>query len=126
MHQMKQNILFYLMLMIFYWYTSEALVKWFVDTIGKIFHANFLGYAHWFMSISISQIKDHFISLYQDRYDTSIVDKYLYTSKVKTSTNVYTTTLPSDMIYTKDDASTSHEQVEKLNREFNIHYTACI
>ena len=29
-----------------YWYTSEALGKWFVDTLGKIFHVNFLGYAH--------------------------------------------------------------------------------
>ena len=26
-----------------YWYTSEALGKWFVDTLGKIFHVNFLG-----------------------------------------------------------------------------------
>ena len=37
-----------------YWYTSEALGKWFVGTLGKIFHANFLGYAHWFMSIRFS------------------------------------------------------------------------
>ena len=37
-----------------YWYTSEALGKWFVDTLGKIFHVKFLGYAHWFMSIIIS------------------------------------------------------------------------
>ena len=32
-----------------YWYTSEALEKWSVDTLGKIFHVNLLGYAHWFM-----------------------------------------------------------------------------
>ena len=32
-----------------YWYDSEALGKWFVDILGKIFHVNFLGYAHWFM-----------------------------------------------------------------------------
>ena len=37
-----------------YWYRYEALVKWFVDTIGKIFHVNLLGYAHWLMSIIIS------------------------------------------------------------------------
>ena len=37
-----------------YWYTYEALGKWFVDTLGKIFHVKFLGYAHWFMSIIIS------------------------------------------------------------------------
>ena len=30
------------------------------------------------------------------------------------------------MIFTKYDISTSDEQVEKLNREFNIHYRACI
>ena len=38
------------------WYTSEALGKLFVDTLGKIFQVNFLGYPHWFMSISITQM----------------------------------------------------------------------
>ena len=32
-----------------YWYTNEDLGKWFVDTLGKIFHVNFLVFAHWFM-----------------------------------------------------------------------------
>ena len=32
-----------------YWYKNEDPGKWFVDTLGKIFHMNFLGYAHWFM-----------------------------------------------------------------------------
>ena len=30
------------------------------------------------------------------------------------------------MIFTKEDVSTSDEQVEKLNREYNVHYRACI
>ena len=30
------------------------------------------------------------------------------------------------MIFTKVDASTSDDQVEKLTREFNIHYRSCI
>ena len=30
------------------------------------------------------------------------------------------------MIFTKDDAFTSDEQFEKLTRDFNIHYRACI
>ena len=34
-----------------YWYTNEDLGKWFVDTLGKRFHVNFLGCAHWFKSI---------------------------------------------------------------------------
>ena len=58
-----------------YWYTNEDIGKRFVDTLGKRFHVNFLGYAHWFMSIRISQFKDHSISVDQARYTTSIVEK---------------------------------------------------
>ena len=36
-----------------YWCTSEDIGKWFVDTLGKRFHVNFLGYVHCFMSIRI-------------------------------------------------------------------------
>ena len=56
----------------FYSYTSEALGKWFLDTLEKRFHVKYLGYAHWFMSIIIYQIKDHSISVDQARYATSI------------------------------------------------------
>ena len=34
--------------------------------------------------------------------------------------------MTSDTILTKDDASTSDDQIEKLTREFNIHYRSCI
>ena len=64
--------------------------------------------------------------MYQDRYVTSIVPKYLDTATVKVSNKFYKTTLPADMIFTKEDISTSDEQVEKLTREYNIHYRACI
>ena len=37
-----------------YWYTNEDPGKWLVDTLGKRFYVNFLGYAHWFISIRIS------------------------------------------------------------------------
>ena len=84
-----------------YWYKNEDTGKWFVDTLGKRFHVNFLGYAHWFMSIRISQLKDHPISMDQARYSTSIVAKYLDTATVKVSTKVYKTKLPSDIILTK-------------------------
>ena len=66
-----------------YWYTNEDIGKWFVDTLGKRFHVKLLGYAHWFMSIRISQLK----SVDQDRYATSIVAKYLDTAIVKVGTN---------------------------------------
>ena len=71
-------------------------------------------------------MNDHSISMDQARYSTSIVAKYLDTTIVKVSTKFYRTTLPSDMIFKKYDTYTSDEQFEKLTREFNIHYRACI
>ena len=99
-----------------YWYTNEDIVKWFVDTLGKRFHVNFLGYEHWFMSIRISQLKDNSISVDQARYATSIVAKYLDTATVKVRTKFYKKILPADMIFTKEDVSTNDEKVEKLTR----------
>ena len=109
-----------------YFYINEDLGKWFVDTLGKILHVNFLGYAYWFISIIISQLKDHSIYVDKARYATSIVAKYLDTATVKVSNKFYKTTLPADIIFTKEDVCTSDEQVEKLTREYNIHYRACI
>ena len=57
----------------------------------------------------------------QARYATSIIAKYLDTSKVKVSNKFYKTTLPADMLFTKEDVSTSDEQVERFTREYNIH-----
>ena len=87
-----------------------------MDTLGKIFHVKFLGYAHWFISIRISQMKDNSIYVDQARYATSIFEKYLDTAAVKASKKFYNTTFTSDMIFTKDYASTSDEQVENLTR----------
>ena len=56
-----------------YWYTYEEPGKRFVDTLRKILHVNLLGYAHSFMYIRISPIKDNYISVDQARYDTSVV-----------------------------------------------------
>ena len=72
---------------------------------------NFLGYAHWFISIRISQLKDHYISVDQARYATSIISKYFYTATVKVITKFYKTTFSADMIFTKEDVSASDEQV---------------
>ena len=109
-----------------YRYTNKDLGKWSFDTLGKIFHVNFLGYSHWFMQIRICQLKDHSISVEQARYATSIVAKYLYTATVKVSKCFDKTTLTAEMIFTKEDVSTSDEQVEILTREYNINYRACI
>ena len=56
------------------------------------------------------------MSVDQARYATSIMAKYLYTATVTRSTKFYNTTLPYDMIFTRDDESTSDEKFEKLTR----------
>ena len=60
-----------------YWCANKYIGKWFVDNLGKRFHVSFLVYAHWFMSIIFSQMKDHSISVDQVRYATSIFAKIL-------------------------------------------------
>ena len=71
-------------------------------------------------------MKDHSVSVDQARYDTYIVAKYMDTVTVKTSTKFYKTIFPYNMIFTKDDVSTSDEKVDNLTRGFNIHYRSCI
>ena len=87
-----------------------------MDALGNIFRVNLLGYAHWFMSIKISQMKYHSISIYQAIYDNYISEKYLDTATVKKSKRFYKPTLPYDMIFTRADKYTSYDQVEKLTR----------
>ena len=72
------------------------------------------------MSIRISKMKDHSISVDHARYNTSIVAKYLDTATFKARTKFYDTTLSSDIMCTKNDSSTNDEQVERMTREFNI------
>ena len=62
---------------------------------------NFLGYAHWFISIRIYQLKDNSISVDQARYATSIAAKYLDTVTVKVQKKFYKITLTADMIFKK-------------------------
>ena len=76
--------------------------------------------------IIIYQIKDQYIYVDQARYAIYCVEKYLYIDTVKSSTKFNKTNFPSDKIFTKADTSTSDEKVDKLTREFNFHYRACI
>ena len=85
----------------------------------------------WYMHIGSCQSefliwKNCPISVDETRYFTSVAAKYLCNATVKVGKKFYKTTLPYYMIFTKADAYNSDEQVEKLTREFNIHYKACI
>ena len=56
-------------------------------------------------------MKDNSISVDQARYATFVVANYLDNTTVKAIVKLYKTTFQSDMIFTKDDTSTSDEQV---------------
>ena len=68
------------------------------------------------MSIRTSKMRGHSISIDQAIYATSVIAKYLDTATVNESTNFYKITLPSDMVFTKTDAYTCDEKIEKLTR----------
>ena len=78
------------------------------------------------MYISILQLKDRYISVDKARYATYVVAKCLDTATIKENSKFHKTTLPHDMIFTKEDYSTSDEQVEVLSIEYNIYYRACL
>ena len=69
------------------------------------------------MYIGISQLKDHSISVNQDKYATSVVKDYLDTATIKENPKLHKTTLPHDMIFTKEDASISGEKLGVLSIE---------
>ena len=66
-----------------YWYKSEELVKYFLDTLVNRSFVNLLVYTPWFMSIRISQLNEYSISIDKGRYSTYIVAKYIYTDTMK-------------------------------------------
>ena len=61
-------------------------------------------------------MKDHYISVDQDRYANYVVAKYLDNVTVKACKKFYKIIFPYDMIFTTYYTSTSDEQVEKLTR----------
>ena len=74
----------------------------------------------------ISQLKDHYISVYQARYATFVVAEYLETATIKENSKFHKTTLTNDMMLTKEGASISDEKMEVLYREYSIQYKACL
>ena len=62
----------------------------------------------------------------QTRYDTFVVIKYIETATTKENSDFHKTTLPNDILITKEYASTTDKKVDMLYREYNIHYRAFV
>ena len=67
------------------------------------------------MSISISQLRDHSISVDHSRYVTYVVANYPDTVTIEQNSSFHKTSLLHDMILTKEYASTSNEKLEVLS-----------
>ena len=80
-----------------HWYTYKELGNCFVDILGKRFHANLLGYAHWLMRIRISQTTDFLIPVDKARYATAVVSQHLDTSTIQENYKYHKITLPYHM-----------------------------
>ena len=70
------------------------------------------------------------LKYYADLNDAPVTD-ILRQANIMTKNHLmafsdYKKTLPAGIIFTKEDVSTSDEKVQKLTREYNIHYRACI
>ena len=94
--QVSCVVLFLLLyILVYIWGTSKTVL----NTFGKIFHVNFLGYVHCFMPIRISKLKYHYISVDNARYATYVVAIYIDTSTTFKKSKFHKTTLPHDMIF---------------------------
>ena len=69
------------------------------------------------MSIRVSKFRNYYISVDKVAYDKSDVEKYLDTVTIKENSKSRKTTLPHDMLFTKEDAYTNDNQVNVLSRD---------
>ena len=78
-----------------------------MDTLGNILPVKFLGYVQWFIFIRISQLRDHSVSVNQARYAICVFGNDLETAAIKKNSMIHDTTLPHDIIFTKEYTSAS-------------------
>ena len=78
------------------------------------------------MSIRISKIKEYSISVDQVRYTPAVVSTYINTVTIKENSEYHNTNLPHDMVFSKEDISSSDSEEEVLYIEYKTHHRACV
>ncbi|MGH7954596.1 MAG: reverse transcriptase domain-containing protein, partial [Gloeomargaritales cyanobacterium] len=107
-----------------YFSTHPKLEIQFKKDLSSRFKAEFMGQAHWFLSIRITQSADYSISIDQSRYAKAITLRY--TDKINTHLqNSYDRILPPGWIASKEDRSSSAGESKKLESFYNIDYRSC-
>ena len=97
-----------------YYGTNPSRVQEFEEQLGKRFHLELLGQAHWYLGTRIQQLANHDIELDQSRYCLSIVKRYLDTAGCPKNNRRHETPLALDFVPTSDYCSNSEAEAKKL------------
>ncbi|MGH7954550.1 MAG: reverse transcriptase domain-containing protein, partial [Gloeomargaritales cyanobacterium] len=102
-----------------YFSTCAKLEKKFQEELSARFKAEFMGQAHWFLSLRITQNADFSITVDQSRYAKAITLRY--TDKLNTHLREkYDRILPPNWTPSKDDCSSSAEDSDLLEKHYSI------
>ena len=106
--------------------TDEDKENEFIMKLKARFQLNYLGQAHWFLGMRITQEGNFDVTLDQSRYTMSIVQRYLFGSNVKLLEKEHSKPLPDGFVPSKEDRSKDVEEVEKLSKEYGFEYCSLI
>ena len=109
-----------------YFGTTSTTEKQFEHDLKNKYAVDFKGQADWYLSVHITQHENFDITIDQNHYAQSVLKRFLNAAKVKESRKFYNTPLPCDFIATSDLQAKDEKESEKIQKEYNIDYRACI
>ncbi|MGH3053820.1 MAG: reverse transcriptase domain-containing protein [Gaiellaceae bacterium] len=107
-----------------YFSTDKQIETNFTTTLAQRFKVEFLGNAHWFLSLRINQLADYSIRVDQSRYAKAITHRYTNTLNTHLKPT-YDQPLPSDWVPSKTDCSATTDASIALEQHYNLDYRSC-
>ncbi|MGH7954479.1 MAG: hypothetical protein ACREOZ_00810, partial [Gloeomargaritales cyanobacterium] len=104
--------------------TCPALEKHFKAELSARFTAEFMGQAHWFLSLRITQATDFSITIDQSRYAKAITLRYTDKLNIPMQ-DKYDRTLPRDWVASKEDCCSSASESTAMEKHYNLDYRSC-
>ena len=101
---------------------NEQILRALENDLKARFKIELQGFAHWFLSMRISQDRFGNYTLDQSRYIKNIVNKYIGGTKKRNITRP----LSADWIATKDDCAKNEKEIVQLTEEYRMEYQSVI
>jgi len=89
-------------------------------------YIEFLGQAHWYLSVQISQDASFEVTLDQSRYCKAILNQFLETAGTMKNNKHHYVPLPSDFVPSIEDCAETKEKSKKIQEEFNVDFLLCM